>query len=174
MRPEDVTHPVPLEAVLEMQRKLRDANLPSWRALRAMEVMRGHRWVRVGSVPWLPSSDWHEHDCISLDGDEVRLVAIAARKPGTGAFRKLIWAIEAAGLKPVVICPVGRIMPAIMKRWGWVETRAGHNFETWEDQWRPPAPVEGQGEATAAAGSPVPDDAAAPVGGPDSSQGRPE
>jgi len=143
------------------------------RWLRESEVMKGHRWVRPGSVPWLSSSDWHETDVVSLDGDEVRLVAIAAKRPGTGAFRKLIWAIEAAGLKPVVVCPMG-IMPAILKKWGWVETKVGTTYEDREEQWRPPRQTEAQGEATAAGQSTIPDDAPARAGGPPAAQGSME
>jgi len=171
---EDIFDPRELPHLSLASAKLREAGVSPGRTLRSMELLKGHRWVRPGSVPWLPSSDWHDTDVVSLDGDEVRLVAIAAKRPGTGAFRKLIWAIEAAGLSPVVICPIGRIMPAILKKWGWVETKVGTTFEDREEQWRPPRQTEAQGEATGAGQSTIPDEAIARAGGPSGGQGSME
>ena len=63
--------------------------------------------------------DWHD-GVISFDAGrrEIRLVAIKARQQQRGAFRRLISVIHAAGYTPVVIQPVGHIMPAILRHWG--------------------------------------------------------
>lgn len=103
-----------------------------------MERAKGHQIVVVGSVSWLPAKDWGPRDVVALDGDEVRIVAITANRRGTGAFRRLILGIEAAGLKPVVICPF-ETMRGILERWGWEQAEVGHDFDTRADEWRPPA-----------------------------------
>lgn len=103
----------------------------------AIERARGNAIVAVGTVPWLSAKDWGPRDVVALDGDEVRIVAIAATRPGRGAFRRLLIGIEEAGLKPVVICPF-ETMRGILERWGWSETRTGTDFESRSDEWRPP------------------------------------
>lgn len=84
--------------------------------------------VPVGSVPWLPLADWSRHAVVTRSRRRVRIVLISAREPGTGAFRRLISGIRAAGLKPVVVCPLGH-MEAILKRWGWKRRRANGDWE---------------------------------------------
>lgn len=98
-------------------------------AMRQDERDKGYRIVLPGDEPWLPKADWPENVCVSQTGNEVRIVAIFARNPGQGAFKRLITGIEAAGLTPVVVCPIFQ-MPKILKRWGWRETA----FQ----EWRPP------------------------------------
>lgn len=137
----------------------------AWQALADAELVRGYQLVPVGSVPWLPLSDWHPHDCVSLDGDEVRLVAIAARRPRSGALKRLLAAIDAAGLTPCIIAPMG-VMPGILRRWGWEKTEIGSTFADYEDQWRPAGRTEARTAATDAAGTITPPDAARPSGGP--------
>lgn len=85
----------------------------------------------------MPSAEW-ERGVITRKGDEIRLVAILAKQPGSGAFRRLIAAVEAADLRPVIVCPVGEVMPAIMKRWKWTRTlhRDGDLLDV-REEWRP-------------------------------------
>lgn len=136
---------------------------PAWMAMRDAEIMKGHQWVPVGSVKWLPARDWHKNDCVSITKDgEVRLVAIAAKRPRSGALRRLLAGIEAAGFRPVIVCPIGRQMPAILAKWGWVLTKVGATFYTREDQWRPPEAA--QEAADASGGTDTPADAPAPAG----------
>lgn len=137
---------------------------PAWQALRDAEIARGYQHVPVGSVAWLSLNDWHEHDCVSINGNEVRLIAIAARRPGRGSLRRLLAAIDAAGLKPVIVAPMG-VMPAILARWGWVKTEIGSTFADYEDQWRPGGRTEAHTEAAGVGGTITPPDAAAPSGG---------
>lgn len=80
-------------------------------------------------------SSWPSHIVVSLDGAEVRIIAIIATRRGDGAFKRMVTGIVAAGLCPVVIEPMFG-MPSILRRWGWsgkkVETPTGC-----EEQWRP-------------------------------------
>jgi hypothetical protein len=102
------------------------------------EIEAGRRCVQPGDAePFdFPKNDWHFPAVVSLDGAEVRIIAILANEPGSGAFSRLIRNIRAAGLSPVVVEPVGLAMPAILKRWGWRGRRAGFGMDvTWE--WRP-------------------------------------
>lgn len=105
--------------------------------MREAEVKKGHKLVPVGSVKWLPKKEWRRDAVVSRAGREVRLVAIMAREPGAGAFRRLLDGIAAAGLKPVVVCPMPT-MTSILIRWGWRCREVGDSFDTREDQWRPP------------------------------------
>lgn len=83
-----------------------------------------------------PSEDW-EPGCTSLKGSEIRIVAIQARHPRSGAFRRLLASIAAAGLKPVIVTPVGDVMPKLVRRWKWRRTIAGTGFDS-SEEWRPP------------------------------------
>lgn len=104
------------------------------------EIAAGRAVMQPGSV-WpfdFPAEDWVFPAVVSHDGREVHIVAILAQEPGKGAFRRLIANIEGAGLSPVVVCPVGQTMPAILKRWRWKRRIVGRGFER-VDEWRPPA-----------------------------------
>jgi len=59
----------------------------------------------VTEAEWLDWDDWTEWTIISQDGDRIRLVAIEARRPKTGAFTKLIRQIEDCLLVPVLVEP---------------------------------------------------------------------
>lgn len=102
------------------------------------EVDAGRRLVQPGTrEPFAFSAeDWDFPQVVTYDGREVRICLINARDPGHGAFRRLVDAIQAAGLTPVVVAPVGETMPAIMKRWRWKRRRVGRGWAR-EEQWRP-------------------------------------
>jgi hypothetical protein len=102
------------------------------------ELAAGFRLVQPGHAPFdFAEADWaFGQQVVSLDHDEVRLVIITARHPGHGSFRRLIDAIADAGLKPVVVEPIGATMPAIMARWGWSRSVKGTGFKRVEE-WRP-------------------------------------
>ena len=122
--------------------------------MRADETAKGHRVVRPGEVPWLPKEDWDETVVVSVDGERVRLVAILAKQPGCGAFRRLVAAIQAAGLKPCVLCPTPELA-ATLKRWGWREKHKGVGIES-EERWEPRSRTGARGRKAQAArlGSP--------------------
>lgn len=109
---------------------------PIYEQMRAAERERGFHVVIPGEVAWLSADDWHESNVISMDGAEVRLVAILAKRPGS--FKRLLASLASHGLKPVVVCPVGPIMPAIMRHYCWEKRELGSGWDA-EEQWRPPA-----------------------------------
>jgi len=111
--------------------------IPVWMRMRMDELERGHVIIQPGTVPWLPVEEGHDTDCVSIADGEVRLVAIWAKYPGTGAFRRLVEGILDCGLVPVVVAPLDH-MVAILVAWGWQHSYVGNSFEDWEDQWRPP------------------------------------
>jgi hypothetical protein len=103
--------------------------------MRADERAKGYRVVLPGEVAWLPAEDWHPTVVVSIDGNRVRLVAILASQPGNGAFRRLVAAIRAADLIPIIIEPT-REMRATLTRWRWKRRNVEYGFET-EEHWRP-------------------------------------
>jgi hypothetical protein len=105
-------------------------------AMRQGEIARGAKIVMPGSVPWLPVDDWIDDIVVSQIGINIRIVAVFARKPGTGAFSRLVTGIAKAGLWPVVVCPFPD-MDRIVRRWGWTETIVGATFDDQQDQWMP-------------------------------------
>lgn len=112
-----------------------DAGARMENIMRGDEVKAGRRVVIPGDEPWLPAEDWHQTNVVSVDGLTVRLIAISALKPGHGAFRRLIAAIQAAGLSPCIVEP-SREMRETLKRWGWKGRRYGFGFES-EERWKP-------------------------------------
>lgn len=113
------------------------ARQPIWQIMREEEEARGWTVVLPGSVPWFPAADWHATDVVSRKGNEVRIVAILARRPHTGAFRRMVDGIIAAGLAPVVSTPFEE-MAAILTRWGWKSRLRGSGVDI-EETWRPKA-----------------------------------
>lgn len=103
--------------------------------MREDEVAAGRRIILPGDTSWLPASDWPHDVVVSQDGREVRIIAIYARQPGQGAFRRMVDGIIAAGLVPVVIAP-SQEMRATLKRWHWRCRYAGAGVHE-EEQWRP-------------------------------------
>lgn len=101
--------------------------------MRSAEIAKGARVVRPGDEPWLSAEDWHEDVVVSVRGDRVRLVAIRAKNPGHGAFRRLIASVTESGLVPCVVCPFGA-MRETLKRWGW---RERHRMVDGEEFWEP-------------------------------------
>lgn len=122
------------EQILERAQALLSGRTPIYELMRAEERARGYTTVLPGLMSWLPMDDWHESVVVSQDGAEVRLVAILAKR--TGSFRRLVAALKEQGLTPVVVCPIGPIMPAILKHYGWTQRTLGSGWDI-EEQWRP-------------------------------------
>jgi hypothetical protein len=116
----------------------RARSIGGFNALLEFEQSKGFAAVFPGEVPWLSAADWPPNIVVTLNGKTVRIVAIYAKRPGNGAFSRLIRNIVAAGLSPVVIAPM-LTMPAILAHWGWTSRQVGHDFDTWEEQWYPSA-----------------------------------
>lgn len=108
---------------------------PIWEIMRDDERARGNTIIVPGEVEWLPAEDWDHTIVVSQDGREVRLIAILAKRPGNGAFRRLVESIRKDGLTPVIIAPSPE-MAATMRRWKWFRRYVGTGFEQ-EEQWRP-------------------------------------
>ena len=104
-----------------------------YRLLVESEQKAGCRILKTGDVPWLQAADWRGEPVITLRGLEVRIVAVWASEQGKGTFKRLVRAIQDAGLKPVVVAPFHH-MQAILERWGWKAT-----VVSGDDEWRPPA-----------------------------------
>lgn len=109
---------------------------PIHELMRDNERKAGFTPLIPGDAPWLPAGDWHDTVVVSTDHRQVRLVAILAKRPGNGAFRRLVAGIVAAGLKPVVVEPTDE-MRKTLRRWGWRGRWHGHGFETSEERWTP-------------------------------------
>ena len=119
-------------------RKILDHPAGAGGLLRDGEIQLGARLLPVGTTDpiLLPVDDWDPGTIVSALENEIRLVALLARRPGTGAMRRLVEAIKARGLVPVVVAPMGSTMPAIMRHWGWRKTIVGPAHDK-VDEWRP-------------------------------------
>ena len=92
---------------------------------------------------WVKKRDWRAMPLIALREREARILIVFARKPGNGAFRRLVDGIATAGLRPVVVCPIFATMPAILRHWDWRQS------DTAREEWSPPAAAEIAEPATA-------------------------
>lgn len=117
---------------------LRALGATSWEELiLEMETSVGGTPFRPGDRKWFPTSEWYPMSILSERDGEIRIVAVTAKTPRCGAFRRLLGAIIAAGMVPVVCTPM-RVMEGIMRRWGWQERKVP-TMHGLERQWRPPA-----------------------------------
>lgn len=117
---------------------------PMFEVMRADEEAAGGTIILPGEVSWLPSDEWDETITVSQRGKEIRLIAILAKTPNAGAFRRTVAGILNAGLVPVIVCPTSR-MRNTMQRWNWFQRHVGSGWNH-EEQWRPrkgwrPVPV---------------------------------
>lgn len=119
-----------IEALMRDGRPMQDI-------MRENERKEGYRVVVPGDEVWLSADDWDATVTVSVDDKRrtVRLVAILAKSPGRGAFRRTVRAIMDAGMTPCVIEPTQE-MRYTMQRWKWAARRVGHGFHS-EEQWRP-------------------------------------
>lgn len=100
------------------------------------ETAKGRKAVRPGDVSWFDPADWNPSSVASIFGNTVRLVLIDALRPGTGALTRMLSAIDAAGLRPVVVAPTREFAAALARR-GWKRRSCGFGFEH-EEVWRSP------------------------------------
>jgi uncharacterized NAD-dependent epimerase/dehydratase family protein len=101
----------------------------------AHEAARGFVVIRPGEVEWLPLTDWEPLTIVSQKGHVVRLIAIWARNPGTGAFRRLCENIKRDGSIPHVVAPM-RDMQDRLKKWGWRRRTKGMGLDR-QEWWTP-------------------------------------
>lgn len=96
--------------------------------------------IRVGEpcaaeIGFTPDK-WDDSSYLWRDGDEIKCSFLMAKEPGKGAFRALVAAIRAKGLRVAVPCPLGR-MEAILCKWGWVREQETTELGDVVDVWRP-------------------------------------
>lgn len=104
-------------------------------AMRECERAVGNTVIRAGERPWFPADDWSPGDVVSIDGGEVRIVAIVAKRPRSGALSRMLCGITLAGLRPAIVEPMDD-MVTILSRWGWEPSWAGEGFGR-QAIWRP-------------------------------------
>jgi hypothetical protein len=109
---------------------------PIHEIMRDEERAKGHTVIIPGDRPWFAAEDWRPTDVVSIDGEEVRIIAIIANNPGSGAFSRMISGIKADGFKPVVLFPFTQ-MENILSRWGWKGKNVWVSVSDCEEQWRP-------------------------------------
>lgn len=83
--------------------------------LRSHEVAQG--FSIVSEARWLDPAEWDRWTIVSQDGFRIRLVALSAVYPHTGAFNRLIDRITAHELTPVVVEPNDLLTEWCRKHW---------------------------------------------------------
>lgn len=111
------------------------AGRPMWEVMREDEMLAGNAVILPGDFPWLSTEGCDPTIIVSQSGKEIRLIALLARNPGHGVFRRTVSGIIASGLVPVIIAPVVQ-MRETMKRWNWYRRDVGSGWNH-EEQWRP-------------------------------------
>ncbi len=113
-------------------------SLPAWRLLND-ETRAGRTPILPTNAPaWLNLDDWRGWPVLSIGDGELFVIAVwSARR---GALSRLIAGAQGAGLSPVIVCPMGRQMPAILAHWGWQKRIADDPGGGVVEEWRP-APV---------------------------------
>lgn len=104
--------------------------------MREQEAIKGWTVIFPGDRPWLSASDWPHDVVISECRTHVRIVAIQALRPKCGAFSRLVDGILLVRKMPLVVSPIGQIMPAILRRWNWRCRVRGDGWDA-EEIWRP-------------------------------------
>lgn len=101
----------------------------------ADEALAGRNPIMPDNAPrWFDPNDWAKWPVLSIGGGELYIVAIeSARK---GALHRLLDAARKAHLTPVIVSPMGQIMPGLVRRWGWTCTVVGEGLDR-REEWRP-------------------------------------
>lgn len=99
------------------------------------EAAEGRDPIWPSTAPaWVCAEDWHSWPVLSIANGELHIIAVwAARKR---ALTDLITNARANGLAPVIVAPVGQTMPAILAKWGWVQSFVGEGMDV-REEWRP-------------------------------------
>src|SRR5215469_14847522 len=86
------------------------------------EMLMGHIIIR--DAPWLNLGDWADIIVSEDKKGRIRLVLLAAKRPGEGAFGRLIAALERAEKKFCVVEPLNGLLEWCKKH-GWKERVMG-------------------------------------------------
>lgn len=88
---------------------------------------------------WFHPEDWSVWPVLSYDDRELHIVAVASARKG--ALSRLIREAGQAGLSPVIVCPIGLAMAAILRKWKYVREVVGEGWEV-REEWRPAQAIE--------------------------------
>lgn len=95
---------------------------------RLLDAERLQGYYVVKQAPWLKADDWDPHTIITQDRRRIRMVELQAKEPGTGAFTRLVAAILAADLIPVVVEPDARMVDWCLRH-EFLSKRIGTGFK---------------------------------------------
>jgi hypothetical protein len=107
--------------------------MSQWAAIiRKGEVDQGN--VLIYQAPWFYPGEWNEAIISKDPKGRIRLVLLDARLPGNGAFTRLISEIQAYGLTPVIVEPIGSLA-VWCKKHGWRKRIIKHGTENKQEIW---------------------------------------
>jgi hypothetical protein len=72
--------------------------------------------VEPGQRDWFPASDWKPDAYLYENESEVWFSLLWARKPRSGAFSRLLAAVEAQGRRVIVPFPLGNMREILTRR----------------------------------------------------------
>ena len=99
-------------------------------AMKDEQLSLGRTIVSLGSrTPFaVPAWDWDD-TLISMTETHAYIVMVVASRFRRGALTRLVQSIQRAGLTPVICAPIGKQMPMILAKWGWIQND--------NDEWMP-------------------------------------
>jgi hypothetical protein len=100
--------------------------------IRKGEIEQGYTLIE--EAPWFNRDEWTEAIISKDPKGRIRLVLLDARLPGNGAFTRLILEIQAYGLTPVIIEPIGSLTEWCKKH-GWRKRIIKRGTENKQEIW---------------------------------------
>jgi hypothetical protein len=100
--------------------------------IRKGEIDQGYTLVE--EAPWFNRDEWLEAVISKDPKGRIRLVLLDARLPGNGAFTRLISEIQANGLTPVIVEPIGSLA-GWCKKHGWRKRLIKQGTENKQEIW---------------------------------------
>jgi hypothetical protein len=96
----------------------------------------GYRLVEPGERPWFSRQAWEPDSFLARKRHELMIVLLVARRPGTGAFTRLLAALDRKGWRVRVVAPLGPVLPDMLLRRGFlpeiVDLGDGDETDVWE------------------------------------------
>ena len=102
--------------------------------IRKSEMDQGN--IVIYQAPWFNRDEWVVAIISEDPKGRIRLVLLDARLPGNGAFTRLISGIQAQGLTPVIVEPIGSLAGWCKKK-GWKKRIIKHGTENKQEVWYP-------------------------------------
>jgi hypothetical protein len=100
--------------------------------IRKSEVDQGCTLIKEAT--WLNRDEWNEIVISKDPKGRIRLVLLDAHRPGNGAFTRLVSEIQAYGLTPVIVEPIGSLAGWCRKN-GWRKRTIKHGSENKQEIW---------------------------------------